>query len=183
MVFGLAVKNLGYSSMIEKLPIEIHAGASYRILENLLVSAEVAVSIFEELYGSIGVEYDFSKTFFLDGGVQIKESPMFAVGLGYRSKEMRINISYTPSIEFYNMISASFSYYFGETKYEERSREIEELYKKAFEYYRDSKYREALDTVEKVLEKDPGHREAVQLRKVILAKLKVEEARKKLEKE
>jgi hypothetical protein len=183
MVFGLAVKNLGYSAMIEKLPIEIHAGASYRILKNLLVTTEIAISIFEQIYGAVGVEYDFSKTFFLQGGVQIKENPMFAVGLGYRSNDMRINISYTPSIEFYNMISASFSYYFGETKLETSSKTIEDYYTKALEYYRDAKYSDALDMVEKVLANDPGNKEALQLKSAILVKIKVEEERDRLEKE
>jgi tetratricopeptide (TPR) repeat protein len=183
MIFGIAVKNLGYSSMIEKLPVEIHAGVSYRFLKNLLVSTEVAVSIFEQLYGSVGVEYDFSKTFFLEGGIQIKENPMFAVGLGYKSKDMMINISYTPSIEFYNMISASFSYYFGVTKFEESSKKSETFYLKALEYYRDGKYSDALEMVERVLDLDPGYKKALQLKNAILVKLKVEEERKELEKE
>jgi hypothetical protein len=183
LVFGLAVKNIGYSGMIEKLPLEIHGGASYRVLKNLLVSAEIAVPIYEPVYGSIGAEFNFIPGFFLEGGIQIKENPMFAFGLGYRRRDMRIQASYSPSLAFANMFSVSFSYYFGISKMEDRSKEIKEFYTKALEYYRDAKYGEALEMVEKVLETDPGHKEALQLKSAILVKLKVEKAREQLEKE
>ena len=180
LVFGLAVKNIGYSGMMEKLPLEIHAGASYRVLKNLLVSAEVAVPFYEPIYGSLGAEFDFSKTFFLEGGVQIKENPMFAVGLGYRSEDIRIQASYSPSLAFFNMFSVSFSYYFGVTKLEKRSRELQEYYMKALALYREARYDEALETIERVLEMDPQHKQALLLKDAILAKAKMEEERKQV---
>ena len=183
LVFGLAVKNIGYSRMMEKLPLEIHAGASYRVLKNLLVAAEIAVPFFEPIYGSIGAEWNFTGSFFLEGGVQLKENPMFAVGLGYKRRDLRIQASYSPSLAFANMFSVSFSYYFGETRLEEKSREIEALYTKALEYYREARYEEALEEVEKVLTADPEHKQALTLRGAITVKIDMEEQRKQVKNE
>lgn len=180
LVFGLAVKNIGYSRMMEKLPLEIHAGASYRVLKNLLVAAEIAVPVYEPLYGSIGAEFDFSKTFFLEGGVQIKENPMFAVGLGYRTRDIRVQASYSPSLAFLNMFSVSFSYYFGVTRLEEKSKEIGTFYMKALDLYREARYEEALEMVDRVLELDPKRKQALQLKDAILVKMKMEEERKQV---
>lgn len=183
LVFGLAVKNIGYSGMIEKLPLEIHGGASYRVLKNLLVSAEVAVPFYEPVYGSIGAEFNFIPGFFLEGGIQIKENPMFAFGLGYRRKDMRIQASYSPSLAFANMFSVSFSYYFGISKLEDRSKDIASLYSKALEYYRDGMYDEALETCEKLLAIEPENKQTILLKEAVLEKKKMKEGLERLKTE
>ncbi len=183
LTFGLAIKNIGYSGVIEKLPIEVHAGVSYRLLRNLLFTTEIALPFFEPIYGSLGAELDFNRRFFLEAGVQIKENPMFAVGFGYKREDFRINVSYTPSIAFYNMISVSLSYYFGETKVEGRPKMIEDLLIKAGRYFRDEKYEEALEMVDEVLGIEPENRRAILLKDAIKVKMKLEEELKQLKKE
>jgi hypothetical protein len=183
MTFGLCVKNIGYSRIMEKLPLEIHAGAAYRIIKPLLLSAEVAVPFYEPFYGSIGAEYDFGGRFFLEAGVQLKENPMFAFGVGYRREDMRIQASYSPSIAFTNMFSVSFSYFFGVTRLEERSKEIRTFYMKALDRYKEARYEEALEMVERVLELDPKHKQALQLKEAISAKVKMEEERTQVKEE
>jgi hypothetical protein len=113
LTYGVAIKNIGSSKEVEKLPTEIHVGASYRLLRSLIVTSELAIPLFEPVYGTVGAEFDFNKTFFIDGGIQIKRNPMFAAGLGYKRKNIRLDVSYTPSIAFYNMFSVSFTYSFG----------------------------------------------------------------------
>ena len=110
---GVTVKNLGYSEVMQKLPTEVHVGASYRVIRNLLVSGEAVVPLYEPVYGSVGVEFDVAKTFFLQGGVQIVENPMAGVGFGYRRKDFNIYASYTPSMAFRNMMSVSVEFTFG----------------------------------------------------------------------
>ena len=112
LVLGLTLKNLGSSKEVEKLPTEIHMGASYRFLHNLMFSTELVIPFYEPIYGAVGAEYDFAKKYFIEGGIQIKQNPMFALGFGYKWKSVLINISYTPSINFYNMFGVSFTYSF-----------------------------------------------------------------------
>jgi hypothetical protein len=112
--FGLALRNIGYSGAVEKLPTEVHAGVSYRVLRNLMVSAEIAVPFYELPYGSVGVEFDIDKIFFIQGGVQLRENPIIGIGLGYRWKDIDINMSYTPSLVFRNMMNVSVGFTLGE---------------------------------------------------------------------
>jgi hypothetical protein len=125
LTYGITIKNIGSSKEVEKLPTEIHVGASYRLLKSLLISSELAIPFFEPVYGTLGAEYDFNKMFFIEGGLQIKRNPMFAVGLGYKRKNIRLDVSYTPSIAFYNMFSVSFTYSFGKTRQREDTQEID----------------------------------------------------------
>jgi len=125
LTYGITIKNIGSSKEVEKLPTEIHVGASYRLLKSLLISSELALPFFEPVYGTLGAEYDFNKMFFIEGGLQIKRNPMFAVGLGYKRKNIRLDVSYTPSIAFYNMFSVSFTYSFGKTRQREDTQEID----------------------------------------------------------
>jgi hypothetical protein len=164
---GVTVKNLGYSQVMPKLPTEIHAGASYRVVRNLLVSGEAVVPLYEPVYGCIGVEFDIAKTFFLQGGIQIVENPMAGVGFGYRRKDFNIYASYTPSMAFRNMMSVSVEFTFGSTKGMEREQEVHRLMVEALDAFREAEYEEALELVEKVLELDPNHRKAKLLKKVI----------------
>ncbi len=110
LTFGLALKNIGSSNEVEKLPTEVHVGASYRLFKSLLLSSEFALPLFEPVYGAFGAEFDINRMFFIEGGIQIKRNPMFAGGLGYKRKNLRLDASYTPSIAFYNMFSVSLTY-------------------------------------------------------------------------
>ncbi|MBN2323207.1 MAG: UPF0164 family protein [Spirochaetes bacterium] len=175
MTFGLCVKNIGYSSIMEKLPLEIHAGASYRILKPLLLSAEVSVPFYEPLYGSIGAEYDFGRKFFLEAGVQIKENPMFAFGVGYRREDMRIQASYSPSIVFTNMFSVSFSYFFGASLLEKKEMTIKTLLTEALDHFRAGRYDDALDSCDEILALDPDNTQARLLREAVIEKRRVKE--------
>jgi hypothetical protein len=67
----------------------------------------------------------FSRMFFIEGGIQIKRNPMFAAGLGYQRNNIRLDVSYTPSIAFYNMISVSLTYSFGKKGQREDLQEID----------------------------------------------------------
>jgi Uncharacterised protein family (UPF0164) len=164
---GVTVKNLGYSQVMQKLPTEVHVGASYRVIRNLLVSGEAVVPLYEPIYGSVGVEFDVAKTFFLQGGVQITENPMAGVGFGYRRKDFNIYASYTPSLAFRNMMSVSVEFTIGSTKGAEREKEIHRLMVEALDAFRDAEYGKAKDLADKVLELDPVNRKAKLLKKVI----------------
>jgi len=183
LVFGLALRNIGYSRLIEKLPAEVHAGISYRPIRNLLISTEMGVPLYEPVYGSIGAEYDFHKTFFIDGGIQIKENPMFSIGLGYKRNDLQINVSYTPTIAFYNMMSVSLSYSFGEQEKEKKEIEVEILLIKAFKLFSERQYQEALDVIAKVLEIDPKNPRALSLKKTMEIQLELKERLEKIENE
>ncbi len=171
--FGAALKNIGFSKEVEKLPTEVHAGVSCMVLKNLLFTAELAVPFYEPVYGSIGAEFDFDKKFFMQGGVQIKRNPMFSLGFGYKRNDLTLNVSYTPTIYFYNMMSASITYSFGETRLMEKKQEIDELMMKAVEYYRNSEYDKTLEMLESVLEIDPGNKKAIQLKESTITLKKV----------
>jgi len=181
--FGLSLKNIGFSKAIEKLPTEVHAGISYRPMRNLLISTELGLPLYEPVYGSIGAEYDFHKTFFIEGGIQIKPNPMFSLGLGYKRKDLQINVSYTPTIAFYNMMSISLSYSFGEEKKEKKEIEVESLLIRAFELFSEGQYQEALDVIERVLEIDPKNPRALSLKMTIEMQLELKEKLEKIENE
>jgi hypothetical protein len=78
-----------------------------------LTTSQFAVPFFEPVYGAIGAEFDFKKTFFINGGVQIKSNPMFALGFGYAWRSIRLDASYTPSMTFTNLFSVTFTFTFG----------------------------------------------------------------------
>ncbi len=170
LTLGMTVKNIGYSDFMEKLPTEFHFGLSYRLLKNLLITGEAVVPLYEPVSGSCGVEYDIAKTFFLQAGVQIIENPMLGVGFGYRRRDFNIYASYTPSMEFRNMMSVSVEFTFGRTESMKNKREIERLMVDALELFRNKEYDEALLYVEEVFKLDPNNRRARLLKEVILNK-------------
>ena len=173
--FGLTLRNVGFSSSVEQLPTFIQAGTSYRIRSNLLIAADVVYPFYESLYGSVGVEYSIRKKIYISGGVQIKENPMFSFGFGYRYRDMRLNVSYTPTLAFYDMFSISFSYSFGEYKKYTLTKEIEEKLMKVLELYRNEQYEEALVAVDEVLKLDPKNKRAISLRHTIEIQIEIRE--------
>jgi hypothetical protein len=169
LTYGITIKNIGFSKEVERLPTEIHAGASYRLLKNLLITSELAIPFFEPVYGTIGAEFDFSRMFFIEGGIQIKRNPMFAAGLGYQRNNIRLDVSYTPSIAFYNMISVSLTYSFGKKGQREKTEEVDKNLVKATEHFENGNHNEALEVVEQVLELDPENSNAIHLQEEIEA--------------
>jgi hypothetical protein len=171
--FGLALRNVGYSNNVEQLPTLIQVGASYRIRSNLLVAADMVYPFYEALYGSLGAEYSIRKKIFLSGGVQIKENPMFSFGFGYRFRDARLNVSYTPSLAFYDVFSISFTYSFGEYRKYILMQEIEEKLMEALALYRNEQYEDALVVVDEVLELDPKNKRAGSLRNTIVIQIEI----------
>ncbi len=177
---GMVLKNVGYSERIEKLPTEVHAGISYRPFRHVLLSVEGVCPFYEPIYGSVGLEFDIAQKLFMQGGVQIKESPMFAVGVGYKRKDIEINVSYTPSLVFRNMVSVSLNFFLGETETRLKEKKIEAYLVVALEYFGEKRYQEALEFVDKVLKLDPKNKRALNLRETIKKKLDLEENIEKL---
>lgn len=163
-MYGLVVKNFGYSNAIDKLPTEIQAGVSYRPFWHLLLTGQINVPLYEPLYGAAGLEFDIRKKVFLQAGVRISENPMLGVGFGYRFRDIELNASYTPRIEFPNVFSVSVNFYFGETKTRRRNEQITSLLIEALEQFEDANYDEALKTADGVLELDPGNMIALLLK-------------------
>ena len=166
-MFGLTVKNLGYSSAIDTLPTEIQAGISYRLFWHLLLSAQFNYPLYEPLYGAAGLEFDIAKKIFLQAGVRISQNPMLAVGLGYKFRDIELNASYTPRIDFPNVFSVSLNFFFGETKSRRLDERITSLLIKALEQFEDASYDEALQSANSVLELDPGNKIALSLKDTI----------------
>jgi hypothetical protein len=166
-MYGLVVKNVGYSDAIDKLPTEIQAGVSYRLFWHLLLTAQFNYPLYEPMYGAAGLEFDIRKKVFLQAGVRISENPMLGVGFGYRFRDIELNVSYTPRIEFPNVFSVSVNFYFGETKTRRRDEQITSLLIESLEQFEASHYDEALQSVDKVLELDPGNKIALSLRQTI----------------
>ena len=170
---GVTLKNIGYSRTMGRLPTELHAGVSYRLVKNLLLTGELVVPFYEPIYGAVGAEFDIAKTFFLQGGVQLTENPMAGVGFGYRKKDFNINASYTPSLAFRNMMSVSVEFTFGYSEGVEKAKEIERLMVEALDAYKERDYQKAMETADKVFELDPNNRRAKLLKKVIMKELKL----------
>jgi hypothetical protein len=166
-MFGVAVKNFGYSDAIDKLPTEIQAGISYRLFWHLLLSAQFNYPLYEPLYGAVGLEFDIRKKIFLQAGVRISENPMLAVGLGYKWRDLELNASYTPRISFPNVFSVSLNFFFGETKNRRKDERITSLLIDALEQFEDARYDEALESANRVLELDPGNKIALSLKDTI----------------
>jgi hypothetical protein len=173
--FGVTLRNVGYSSSVEQLPILIQAGTAYRIRSNLLIAADMVYPFYEPLYGSIGAEYAIRKKIYISGGIQIKQNPMLSLGFGYRYRDMQLKVSYTPTLAFYNMISVSFTYSFGEYKKLMLEREVEEKLLETLELYRAGHYEEALVVVDEVLELDPENGRAGSLKHTIEIQLEIRE--------
>lgn len=173
--FGLVLKNVGYSQAIEKLPTEIHAGVSYRPFKNVMLTAEGVYPFYEPFYGSVGIEFDILKRFFIQGGVQIKENSMFAAGFGYKRKDIELNVSYTPSLVFRNMISVSLNFFLGETEGRLKEKKVEAYLVVALEQFSKGEFDEALELVEKVLQLDPKNERALRLKETIIKKKELED--------
>jgi len=174
LTVGCTLKNIGYSKVMAKLPTEVHFGMSYRLFRCLLLTGEAVFPFYEPIFGSVGAEFDIKKTLFIQGGVQIAENPMFAVGLGYRRKDVNVNVSYTPSLAFRNMMSVSIEFTFGDTKEDQRVREIEALLVNALESFNDGNFKQALGYIEKVFELDSKNRRAKQLKKTTMKELELD---------
>lgn len=180
LTFGVALRNFGYSEAIDKLPTEVHAGASYRFFRHLMLSGEFAAPFYEPVYGAVGVEFDIAKRLFIQAGMQFKENPMVGVGLGYRRNDLNINASYTPSLEFRNMMNVSVEFTFGDTKALDNERNVEKLLIDALEAYTRRNYEEALAYIEKVQEIDPKNRRAKQLKKTVIKKIELDKSVEKI---
>jgi len=178
LTFGLSIRNIGFSKSLYHIPINILSGASYRYSNNLLISIELNIPIYEPITFSMGAEYTIKNRYFIDVGFTIKENPMFSMGLGYRKKDFRIRISYSPTIKFYNMMNISFSYSYGESRAEDIKEEVNKLLLKALEYFSKGKYRESLEIVAKAMDLEPENYRAKKLYKIIERQLEIE---KKLE--
>jgi hypothetical protein len=171
--FGMTLRNVGYSNNVDQLPTLIQVGTAYRIRSKLLIAADLVYPFFEPLYGSIGAEFSIQKKIFLTGGIQIKENPMFSLGFGYRFRDVRFNVSYTPTVAFYDVFSISFSYAFGEYRKYMLTQKIEEKLMTALELYRNEQYEQALGAVGEVLELDPKNRRAMSLRNTIEIQIEI----------
>jgi tetratricopeptide (TPR) repeat protein len=180
MTFGLALRNFGYSEAIDKLPTEVHAGVTYRLFRHLMLSGEFAYPLCEPIYGSVGAEFDIAKTFFIQAGVEIKENPMVGLGVGYRRKDMNINISYTPSMVFRNMMNVSVEFRFGDSAAEARQKEIDKLMLDALVDYNTGNYETALEVIDKVLELDPRNLRAKQLKRTVEKEIELEKSAEKV---
>ncbi len=145
-----------------------------------MLTGELAVPFYEPLYGAVGVEFDIAKTVFIQGGVQFKENPMVGMGLGYRRKDLNINVSYTPSMVFRNMMNVSVEFTFGDTKALENERDVERLLVEALESYNRGNNDEALGYIEKVLELESKNRRAKQLKKNIEKKMELDRSAEKV---
>jgi hypothetical protein len=180
LTFGVALRNIGYSEAISRLPTEVHAGASYRVFRHLMLSGEFAVPFYEPVYGAVGAEFDIAKTLFIQAGVQFKQNPMVGVGIGYKRKDLNINASYTPSLEFRNMMNVSVEFIFGDTKALDNEKNVEMLLIAALEAYTKGNYEKALEYIEMVHEIDPKNRRAKQLKKTVLKKIELDESVEKM---
>jgi hypothetical protein len=166
-MYGLVLKNIGYSDAIDTLPTEIQAGVSYRLFWHLLLTGQINVPLYEPLYGAVGLEFDIRKKVFLQAGVRISENPMLGVGFGYRFRDIELHASYTPRIELPNIFSLALNFYFGETKTRRRNEQITSLLIEALEQFEDAQYDEALQSINGVLELDPSNRIALSLKETI----------------
>jgi len=175
-MLGLALKNAGFSDSYEKLPTEVQAGVSYRVIWSLLLTGQVMVPFYEPVYGAVGAEFDIRKKLFLQAGARISENPMFSVGFGCKFRDVELNASYTPRIAFPNIFSVSVNFFFGETRERRRNEQISSLLIEALEQFQKGDYDNALVSVDKVLELDPKNSMALSMKKSIEESLKVEDA-------
>ena len=180
MTFGVALRNFGYSEAIDKLPTELHAGVSYRLFRHLMLSGEFAYPLYEPIYGSVGAEFDIAKTFFIQAGVEFKENPMIGLGVGYRRKDLNINISYTPSMVFRNMMNVSVEFRFGDAAADAKEKEIEKLVLDALVDYNTGNYETSLEVIEKVLELDPRNLRAKQLKRTVEREIELKRSAEKV---
>jgi hypothetical protein len=175
LMLGLAVKNLGYSDVYEKLPTEVHAGVSYRLFWSLLISGQLSVPLYEPIYGAVGLEWDFRKKVFLQAGVRISENPLLGVGFGYRFRDIELNVSYTPRLAFTDVISVSVNFFFGETKLRRRDEQITSLLIEALDSFREGDYDTSRAAADEVLALDPKNEIALSLKESIEEKLRIAE--------
>lgn len=173
-MFGLALKNVGYSDTYDKLPTEVQAGVSYRLLWSLLLAGQVSVPLYEPVYGAVGAEFDIRKKIFLQAGVRISQNPMLSVGFGYKLRDVELNASYTPRIAFPNIFSVSVNFFFGETKQRRREEQITSLLIEALELFQEGNFENALASTDKVLELDPKNKMALSLKKSIEESMRLE---------
>ncbi len=181
LIFGISIKNIGYSKSLYYLPIDILAGISYRYSNNILISIESDIPIYESVNFSAGVEYNFHRRYFIDAGVKIKENPMFSMGFGYRKKDFRVRVSYSPMVRFYNMINLTVSYSYGETRLEKIRGKVEKLLLDALDYFSKGDYKRALEIVAEALDLEPQNYRAKKLYEIIEKQLEIEEKLEEIE--
>jgi hypothetical protein len=167
LMLGFTLKNLGYCEAIDTLPTELQAGLSYRLWWHLLLSAQFNYPLYEPLYGAVGLEFDIAKKLFLQAGFRFSENPMLALGLGYKFRDIELNVSYTPRLEFRNLFSVSLNFFFGETKTRRRNERITSLLIQALDQFEEGRYEQAYATADQVLELDSKNELALSLQDTI----------------
>ena len=105
---------------------------------------------------------------------------MIGLGVGYRRKDMNINISYTPSMVFRNMMNVSVEFRFGDAAAEAKEKRIEKLMLDALVDYNTGNYETTLEVIEKVLELDPRNLRAKQLKRTVEREIELKRSAEKV---
>ena len=100
--------------------------------------------------------------------------------MGYRRKDLNINVSYTPSMVFRNMMNVSVEFRFGDSAAEEKEKQIDKLMLDALIDYNTGNYESALEVIDKVLELDPRNLRAKQLKRTVEKEIELEESAEKV---
>jgi hypothetical protein len=174
LMLGFTLKNLGYCQAIDTLPTELQAGLSYRLFWHLLLTAQFNYPLYEPLYGAVGLEFDIAKKLFLQAGFRFSENPMLAVGFGYKFRDIELNASYTPRLEFRNVFSVSLNFFFGETRARRRDERITSLLIQALDQFEEGRYEESYESANQVLAIDSKNELALSLQDTITSIKNVE---------
>jgi hypothetical protein len=113
---GISIQHVGtkikFINESFPLPLTVRIGMNYKLLNSVLLLAEINKQIDTSYQVSCGIEYSFNRIFFIRVGYVIKRDYLFnfSGGIGVHWNDISLDYAFVPQKEFGNTHTISFSY-------------------------------------------------------------------------
>ncbi len=157
---GLAVLNLGPFTDGEPPPTTISLGLSYKPIYQLLFSTDFNYLIDYSSYTyknwsvDVGIEWKFTKFSSLLGGVTIKSSPSFSLGVNIEFEDFKITAVYSPDFLDVSKFSVSASLKLGDMGRGKKELQVKKMFSNALRLMDQGNYDLAIDALKDIIKFD-----------------------------
>jgi hypothetical protein len=157
---GLTIANLGPFTDEEPPPTTISLGISYKPIYQLMFAIDFNYLINYSSYTyknwsvNVGIEWKFTKYSSIMGGVTIKSSPSFSLGVNVEFDDFKITAVYSPDLVDVSKFSISASLKLGDLGREKKETEVKKMYSNALRLMSEGNYDLAIDQLKEIIKKD-----------------------------
>jgi hypothetical protein len=164
---GASFKNVGIATLGEPLPTVFTAGVAYSFIRPVLISTDFNLPISfdpvnypaESWYIASGLYINFTNFFSMHTGFRLKENPFLSIGCNLDFPDVTLVVNYnldlSGSVNPLDKMSIEAKIKLGYRAYENKLKQVDELFAKGIESYANGSFAEAIRYWEMALELDP----------------------------